>query len=290
MRTAHTAKAALDTSADSALLGVEALGHDGREAQETFLLLHGYAASSFSWRTWAPYLAARGRVLLVDMKGHGRAAKPRDQRYTPADQAALVRALILEHDLDRLTLVGHSMGGGVALYVSLGLRDAGQAHRLRRLVLVAGAAFRQRLPPFVTLARHPRFTGAVLATLGPEFLIAQALRSLYFDRSAITGDQVRGYADPLHDRDTRRALLTTALQILPEDLDRVTARYGEIDVPTLLLWGRHDRAVPLWVGRRLASVLPKGELHVIERCGHMPAEERPAESLAALGAFLERHP
>lgn len=268
-------------------LCVEALGSTGAGA-DTFLLLHGYGASSFTWRTWAPFLATRGRVLLVDMKGHGRAAKPRDERYAPADQADLVLRLVLESDIERLTLVGHSMGGGVSLYVALGLRDAGQAHRLRRLVLVAGAAYRQRLPPFVTLARHPRFTGAVLATLGPEFLIAQALRSVYFDRSEITGEQVRGYAAPWHDHDTRRALLTAALQVLPPDLDRLSARYPEIDVPTLLLWGRHDRAVPLWVARRLASALPNSTLHVIERCGHMPAEERPAESLAALCAFLER--
>jgi len=277
-------------SAEPLPLWVEAGGLPPRPDTETFLLLHGYGASSFSWRTWAPSLAERGHVLTVDMKGFGRAPKPDDGRYAPADQAELVLRLVHERGLDRITLVGHSLGGGVALYVALGLRDGGQARRLERLVLMAGAAYRQPLPPFVTLARHPRISTLLLRVLGPEFVIAQALRAIVFDSSGITRDQVRGYAAPLHDAASLVGLFDSALQILPPELERITPRYAEIDVPTLLLWGRQDRVVPLWVGRRLAGVLPRSTLHVLERCGHMPAEERPAESLAALQTFLEAHP
>jgi len=277
-------------SAEPLPLRVDAGGLPPRPDTETFLLLHGYGASSFSWRTWAPSLAQRGHVLTVDMKGFGRAPKPDDGRYAPADHAELVLRLVHERGLDRITLVGHSLGGGVALYVALGLRDAGQAGRLERLVLMAGAAYRQPLPPFVTLARHPRISTLLLRALGPEFVIAQALRAIVFDSSTITRDQVRGYAAPLHDDASLVGLFDSALQILPTELERMTPRYAEIDVPTLLLWGRQDRVVPLWVGRRLAGVLPRSTLHVLERCGHMPAEERPAESLAALQTFLEAHP
>ena len=61
-----------------------------------------------------------------------------------------------------------------------------------------------------------------------------------------------------------------------------------LDVPTLLLWGRHDRVVPLWVGERLAEQLPQAELEVFERCGHVPPEELPEETLGAVTAFLDR--
>jgi pimeloyl-ACP methyl ester carboxylesterase len=229
-------------------------------------------------------------VLTVDMKGFGRAPKPDDGRYAPADQAELVLRLVRERDLARITLVGHSLGGGVALYLALGLRDAGEARRLERLVLIAGAAYRQVLPPFVALARHPRISATALRVLGPEFVIAQALRAIVFDSSGITRDQVRGYAAPLHDPASLVGLFDSARQILPPDLERITPRYADIDVPTLLLWGRQDRVVPLWVGRRLAGVLPRSTLHVLERCGHMPAEERTVQSLAALQAFLEANP
>lgn len=257
---------------------------------ETFLLLHGFGASSFSWRTWVPFLAPRGHVVTVDMKGFGRAPKPDDGRYAPADQAELILRLVLDRGLERITLVGHSLGGGVALYLALRLRDSGEAHRLHRLVLLAGAAYRQPLPPFVALARHPRLSAFLLRALGPELVIAQALRAIVFDPGSITRDQVRAYAAPLHDRAGLGGLFDAARQILPPDLDSLTRRYAEIQVPTLLLWGRQDPAVPLWVGRRLAGDLPLGTLHVLERCGHMPAEERPEESLAALRSFLQANP
>jgi len=268
-------------------LWVEELGRQSGPGTDTFLLLHGYGGSSFSWRTWVPALAARGRVLLVDMKGFGRAPKPADGRYAPADLADLVLRFIELRDLRRLTLVGHSLGGGVALYVTLGLHDRGDDRRLVRLVLVASAAYAQRLPPFVTLGRHPVLSSLLMRVLGPRFVVGQALRSIVFDRGTISNDQIRGYAAPLGTRQARVALWTAARQILPPDLDHLTTRYPELKVPTLLLWGRHDPAVPLWVGQRLSRTLPRSTLRVLERCGHLPVEERPEESLAALLDFLD---
>lgn len=269
-------------------LWVERLGRTPAPGTDTFVLLHGYGGSAFSYRTWAPYLARRGHVVLVDLKGFGRAPKPDDGRYGPVELGRLVTRLVVRDGMERVTVVGHSLGGGVALVTALALQDAGEGARLRRLVLVAGAAFMQRLPPFVALARHPRLTRALLRIMGPRAVVAQALRAIVFDRAEITGEQIRGYAEPIGGTDALRALLAAALQIVPPDLETLTARYPQIHVPALLLWGRQDPAVPLWVGQRLASVLPGATLHILERCGHLPAEERPAESLAALAAFLDR--
>ncbi|MDE0730912.1 MAG: alpha/beta hydrolase, partial [Longimicrobiales bacterium] len=68
---------------------------------------------------------------------------------------------------------------------------------------------------------------------------------------------------------------------------KMTARFEELDVPTLVLWGRQDRVVPLWVGERLADQLPDANLEVLENCGHMPAEELPEESWEVLRKFLD---
>lgn len=268
-------------------LRVEELGPPPSAGTDTFLLLHGYGGSSFSWRTWAPALVRRGHVLLVDMKGFGRAPKPDDGRYAPADLADVVLRLVERRRPDRLTLVGHSLGGGVALLVALGLHDRHGPHRLTRLVLVASAAYPQRLPPFVTLGRHPRLSTLLMRVVGPRLVVGQALRSIVYDRASITSDQIRGYAAPMGSREAHRALWTAARQIVPPDLERLAARYRELDVPTLLLWGRNDPVVPLWVGERLARTLPRSSLRVLERCGHLPAEERPEESLAVLLDFLD---
>jgi len=238
------------------------------------------------WRHWTPKLGRRGHVVAVDLKGFGRAPRPDDDRYAPEDQAGLVVRLVARDDLRNLTLVGHSLGGGIALLVALALQGKG-VDRLRRLVLVAGAAYDQRLPPFAKLAAYPRVSALAFRALGPRRVVRAVLRSVVHDRARVDAEQVRGYADPLSPPDAVRALITAARQIRPTDLDRLTARYPHLAVPTLLLWGGQDRVVPPWVGQRLERDLPDARLHVFDRCGHLLAEELPDESWDVLESFLD---
>ena len=186
-----------------------------------------------------------------------------------------------------MTLVGHSLGGGIALLVALRLREDGEG-RLHRLVLVAGAAYAQKLPPFVSLARHPLVSGLLWRLIGPRRIVRRVLRTIVHDPSRITAQQIAGYAQPLSRPGARAALVTSALQVVPDDLEGTVGRYPTLSVPTLLLWGRADPVVPLAVGERLAANLPDATLEVLDNCGHLPAEELPDESLAALGRFLDR--
>ena len=265
---------------------VEASGRERGPGVETFLLVHGYGACTYTWRHWAPKLALRGHVLAVDLKGSGRAPKPADGRYGPEHQAELLTRLIGERDLHRITLIGHSLGGGVSLLTALALADR-QPRRLERLVIVAGAAYEQRMPPFVRLADYPRLSALAFRALGARRVIRAVLRQIVHDPSRVDEGQVRGYADPLASADAVRCLIVTARQIRPADLHAITARYRTLDVPTLLIWGRGDRVVPLSIGERLAQDLPNARLVVLERCGHLPAEELPEESYAALERFLD---
>ena len=234
-----------------------------------------------------PSLESRGRVLLVDMKGFGAAAKPDDGRYGPTHHAELIGNLLDREDPDHLTVMGHSLGGGVALLIALSMAEQDD-RRLRRLVIVAGAAYAQRLPRFVTLARHPRLAGAALKLVGPERTIRHVLRSIVHDRATVEPDQVRTYAEALRTKEGIRAMLDGARQIVPKELNRLTADYPTLDVPTLLLWGRQDRVVPVSIAHRLCRDLPNAQLKVLEECGHIPHEERPIASLQILEAFLSR--
>ena len=251
------------------------------------VLLHGFAASAFTWRLWAPELARRHTLHLVDLKGFGSSPSPPDRAYGARDQAELVARLVVERGMEGVTLVGHSMGGGISLLTTLLLRDRGEGHRIRRLVSVAGTAYEQPMPPFVGLARRRTLARLLLWALPTRWLVRTVIRSVVHDPDAVTEEQVRGYAEPLRDPGTRHALLETATAILPPDLDRWTARYPELDLPTLLLWGDGDRVVPRSVADRLADDLPDARLVVLPACGHIPPEERPRESRAALEAFLD---
>ena len=99
------------------------------------LLIHGFGASTFTWRRVAPDLARDHRVIAVDLKGFGQSDKPFDSRYSVYDQAELLAQLIEEKDLRDLTLVGHSYGGGIALLLALEA-DGRLQGRLSRLVLL----------------------------------------------------------------------------------------------------------------------------------------------------------
>lgn len=263
---------------------METRGRAPGPGTEAFVLLHGYGASAFTWRYWADGLAERGHVVLVDLKGFGSAPKPDDGRYSPLHQAELVRALLRSAGHRRVTLVGHSMGGAVALLVALGSEPPGL---VGRLVLVAGAAYRQRIPPFVRLARFRRMSTAALRLVGARRVVRFVLRGVVYDPAVVRPAWVEGYADPLESADARRVLVDTARALEPPDMDRWVARLPDLDLPTLLLWGRHDPVVPLWVGERLARELPRARLHVLEACGHLPAEEQPEASLRALLDFLD---
>ena len=252
----------------------------------TFLLVHGYGGSSYTWRHWRGPLAARGRVLQVDLKGFGRAPKPDDGRYRVADLAELVVELVRRLDLSQLTLVGHSLGGGVSLMTSLRLLDLGEP-RLERLVLVGAAAYAQKLPPFVPLSKTGAVGQLAVGLVGAERIVRGVLRSIVHDPATVTDEQVAAYAEALSTDEGVRAAMDVGRSIVPEQLDTVTRRYPEITVPTLLLWGEHDRVVPPWVGQRLAEDLPAAKLVVLPRCGHLPPEEQPETSLRHVLDFLD---
>ncbi|MDH5589853.1 MAG: alpha/beta hydrolase [Gemmatimonadota bacterium] len=272
-------------------LHVETLGRPQGPGVDTFLLIHGFGASAFSWRYWAPRLAERGHVVLVDLKGFGSAPRPDDGRYGPHDHAELVHRLILQRDLRELTIVGHSLGGGISLLTALRLLDGGDTggsrERLKRLVVVAGAAYPQKLPPFVPLARWPGLMSLAMRVVGARRIVRGVLRHIVYDAAAIHVGQVEGYAYPLGEKGALPALFNTARQVVPPDLERIALRYPELDVPALLVWGADDKVIPLWVGERLDRDLPRSTLVVLERCGHLPAEERWEDGWKAVAAFLD---
>ena len=258
----------------------------GVDGGPTFVMLHGFGASSFTWRYWAPKLANRGRVLCVDYKGFGAAPKPADDEYGPTNQAELVLRLIDELGLDRLTLVGHSLGGGIALLAAQQLCTSSLSH-LERLVLVSAPTYRQPLPPFVSLSNWPRLGRLLIRAVGPRRLVRFIIRSIVRDPDMVDTRMVEAYARPLLTEDGIDAMMAAGRRIVPDNIDEVVDKIGDVDVPTLLIWGDFERVVPEWVGRRLALDLPDAHLVVLERCGHIPPEEKPDESYAALSTFLD---
>lgn len=256
-----------------------------RGAGPPVLLIHGFGATLETWSPVAGRLARSHRLLLVDLKGHGASPAPRDARYSPLDHAEAVRATVDRADPGPLSVVGHSLGGAVALLLALAAaRDGGPA--VERLVLISSAAYRQRLPPYIAFARLPLLPRLFFRLVPGRWIARGALRRAVHDPETVREAAVEAYGRSLDSPGGRYATIQGARQIFPPNVERLVSRYGEIDVPTGLVWGRHDPVVPLALGERLRDDIPGARLEVMEECGHVPHEERPGEAARLILGFL----
>ncbi|MEO1544793.1 MAG: alpha/beta fold hydrolase, partial [Pseudomonadota bacterium] len=124
------------------------------------LMVHGLAASTYTWRNVVPTLARRNRVITLDMKGFGRSDKPFDRAYSSHDHADLIVAFIRKTRLRDVTLIGHSYGGAVSLLVAEKLRRDGD-RRIRNMIIMNAPAFPQKPTPFVSFMGTPVLPYAV---------------------------------------------------------------------------------------------------------------------------------
>lgn len=249
------------------------------------LLIHGFGASTYTWRRIAPPLAETHRVIAVDLKGFGQSDKPFDERYSIFDQAELLKQLIVGNDLRDLTLVGHSFGGGVALLLALD-DDPRLEGRISKLVLLDTIAYAQDIPVSFRMLNMPVVSHLGVRMLPPAVQARLALRIAYLDNSKIEDEEVEMYAAPLRTAAGKHAIIHSARQIIPEGLEEISERYKTITVPTLIGWCDHDRIVPLDVGLKLRRTLPNAHLKIIDDCGHMPQEEQPEATLELIQGFL----
>ena len=249
------------------------------------LLIHGFGASTYTWRYVAPELARTHRVIAVDLKGFGQSDKPFDERYSVFDQAELLAQLIEDKDLRNLTLVGHSFGGGIALLLALEANQRLEG-RISRLVLLDTIAYPQHIPVFFRMLDMPLVSQLGVRMVPPSVQTRVALKIAYLDDSKIDPDEVEIYAAPLKTAAGKHAIIHSARQIMPKGLAEIAQRYRTNELPTLILWCDHDRIVPLEVGLKLRRTLPNSTLRLIEDCGHMPQEEQPASTLKLLKGFI----
>ncbi len=251
---------------------------------DPILCLHGLGANIFTWRYFIDPLSRHNKLILVDLKGSGKSAKPEDGHYSLHDHADAIYELILKNDWRRLTLIGNSYGGALALLLAVRLEESDPS-RLSKLVLIDAGAHKEYLPGYVKLMRT--LLGTLTIFLLPARRTVKFVLNLScFDKGKISEEQVAAYAGPLGDPGTRTALLQTVRHCIPSDADELVSKFKSLSVPTLILWGRHDKVILLKVGELLSQAIPNSVLEVIEECGHIPQEEQPQKTIARISEFL----
>ena len=251
------------------------------------ILVHGLAARSQTWTDLVPLFPAnRYTVYLLDLLGSGESAKPAGSDYSiRAHSRRLIRFLERE-SLAGVTIVGHSLGGAVVLLSAVEAMLRGDRDLLRSMIIIGGPGYIQGLPLMAEIFRQPLLGKLFIALYAPNAWVKLGLRMAYHDQSLVDREHIARYAPCYRDKEAKRALVETCRSLIPPDPEEISACYGDLCLPVLLLWGRHDKIVPLSQGKRLEAEIPGAKLEVLEDCGHNPQEEKPKETMAIIEKFI----
>jgi pimeloyl-ACP methyl ester carboxylesterase len=264
---------------DGRLVHVARSGHG-----EPVVLLHGFGASSYSWRHVTAELSGEYELIAVDLNGFGYSERPRRAAaYTVAGQLALVMGVMDALGIERAHLAGHSYGGALALHAAW--RHPQRCHTLV-LVDSAGADYPwvRRTPLAAVTPLSHLF---VRARAVKRDAVAKGLRGSIADDSLVTPELVGAYFERVRIEGVSRAFRGLTV---PTSEPRELPDLERLDLPVLLVWGAEDELISPDAARRAAESLPDAELEILDGVGHIPPEESPAALAERMRRFLRRHP
>jgi pimeloyl-ACP methyl ester carboxylesterase len=244
------------------------------------VLIHGMLNSSSHWQAVADRLAVEHTVIAPDLIGHGDSAAPRGD-YSLGAHAASIRDLLAAIGIERATIVGHSLGGGVAMQFFYQFPQ-----RVERLALISSGGLGREVGPLLRTAALPGVSGLLSLTIQPRLLQAiRATGAAMRTRGMGGGVYLQALARalrPLQSADARQAFLQTLRAVIDVRGQRVSATdrlYLLESMPTLIVWGERDNTIPLKHGRRAHEAIPRSLFRTLPGVAHFPNLEDP-EGLA----------
>ena len=266
-------------------------GHDVayREVGEgpVVLLVHGMASSSRTWQRVIPALAEGSTVVAPDLLGHGSSAKDHTD-HTLGGLAASLRDLLVALGHDRATIVGHSLGGGIAMQFAYQFPE-----RTERLVLVGSGGLGKEVAFILRALAVPGIEYVVPPVFTPRLARAGATMTSWFaklgvPRAAAIEEMYESYAS-LTDADTRRSFFRVLRSVVGASGQLVSATdrlYLAAHMPTLIAWGERDGIIPVQHGYEAHAAMPGSRLEVFPGVGHFPQRECPEDFARVLLDFL----
>ena len=251
------------------------------------LFLHGILGSQRQWDRLVDKVDDNHRVLVPDLFGHGESAKPMGD-YSLSAHAATMRDLLDHLGIDRVTLVGHSLGGGIAMQFFYLFPE-----RVDRLVLVSSGGLGREVNMLLRSATLPG-AAAVLSLIASTHVLSRA-EALGRGASKIgwrPGADLtaiwQGFSS-LGDRESRRAFLATTRAVIDIGGQTISAHdhlEGVLPIPTLIVWGSKDRMIPAWHALSAQSAVPDCRVELFEGAGHFPHLEDPDRFARVLRQFM----
>jgi pimeloyl-ACP methyl ester carboxylesterase len=256
------------------------------------VLIHGMLNSSSHWQSVALDLARDHTVIAPDLIGHGDSAAPRGD-YSLGAHAASIRDLLAAIGVDRASIVGHSLGGGVAMQFFYQFPQ-----RVERLVLISSGGLGREVSPVLRTAALPGFSTLLSLTIQPRLLAALAGAGRRMRERALAGgvyaQAIARALRPLENAEARQAFLQTLRSVIDVHGQRVSATdrlYLLESMPTMIVWGERDNTIPLVHGRRAHEAIPGSFFRTLPDVAHFPHLEDPDGLSRLLREFiLETHP
>jgi pimeloyl-ACP methyl ester carboxylesterase len=251
------------------------------------VLIHGMMNSSSHWQAVARHLAVSHTVVAPDLIGHGDSAAPRGD-YSLGAHAASIRDLLAAIGIDRATIVGHSLGGGVAMQFFYQFPQ-----RVERLALVSSGGLGREVGPLLRTAALPGMSGLLSLTIHPRLLGAiwdtgARMRERGIGGGAYLQALARALR-PLQNEGARQAFLQTLRSVIDVRGQRVSATdrlYLLESMPTLIVWGERDNTIPLEHGLRAHQAIPRSLFKTLPKAAHFPNLEDPEGLSEALLDFI----
>lgn len=255
------------------------------------LLIHGIAGSSATWGDVMPWLAERYCVVAPDLLGHGESAKPRGD-YSLGAYASGVRDLMGMLGHEHATVVGHSLGGGVAMQLAYQFPE-----RCERLVLVSSGGLGREVHAILRAAALPGADWVLPLLCRPGLRdavdgIARTLGRAGLRAGADLDEMWRAFCS-LGDADARQAFIHTLQTIIDPGGQRVNAGdrlYLASEIPTMLIWGAQDPMIPVEHGQSAHEAIAGSRLEVFPHAGHFPHRDEPRRFVEVLLDFLATTP
>lgn len=247
-------------------------------SEVTLVLLHGFLSSSFSFRHLIPLLKEDFHVISVDLPPFGKSGKISGYTYSYQNLAATVVELMDSLGISNFTVVGHSMGGQIALNI---LRHYPENACHGILLCSSGYLKKAKLPLLLT-SYIPYFHLYVKFHLAKSG-VKQNLQNVVYDHSMINDEMLYGYLSPFLEDDIFKAL---TMMIRHREGDLSAEELRRIESSCLMIWGEHDRVVPVSVGKKLKKDLRNSKLVILKETGHLVPEEKPKEVHQLIRSFI----
>ena len=252
------------------------------------VLIHGVAGRATQWDQVVQLLAETRTLIAPDLLGHGDSAKPRGD-YSLGAHASGIRDLLVGLNIERASIVGHSLGGGIAMQFAYQFPE-----RCERLVLVSSGGLGDEVHPLLRAATLPgsEYVLPLLAhtrVLEVASILPRALGRIGLRTRPDLTEMARGYQS-LSNAEARSAFIHTLRGVIDPRGQRINATdrlYMASEMPTLIVWGHRDRIIPVEHARPTHEGMPGSRLELFKEAGHFPQLDDPLRFARTLEDFFE---